>query len=51
MNPDGTFTYLPATGFTGSDSFHYTITDAQGLSSSATATITVANRVWYVDPS
>ncbi len=28
MNPDGTFTYLPAAGFSGTDSFQYTVTDS-----------------------
>ena len=50
-NADGTFTYLPPTGFTGTDSFQYTITDPQGLTSTGTATITVSGRVWYVDNS
>jgi uncharacterized repeat protein (TIGR01451 family) len=30
VNADGTFSYLPPTGFTGTDTFHYTISDAQG---------------------
>jgi Esterase-like activity of phytase/Bacterial Ig domain len=28
LNPDGSFRYTPAAGFTGSDSFTYTVTDA-----------------------
>jgi hypothetical protein len=28
LNPDGSFRYTPATGFTGTDSFTYTVTDA-----------------------
>ncbi len=57
----GHFTYLPAVGFTGVDTFHYTITDkgidgvagnADDLTSVGTATITVgAQKVWYVDSS
>jgi uncharacterized repeat protein (TIGR01451 family) len=46
---DGSFTYLPAAGFVGNDSFTYTITDSRGGSDIATVSITVANRVWYVD--
>ena len=34
-------TYTPAAGFSGSDSFHYTITDANSRTSTATVTITV----------
>ena len=57
----GHFTYLPAVGFSGVDTFHYTITDkgidgvagnADDLTSVGTATITVgAQKVWYVDNS
>ncbi|WIM95009.1 Ig-like domain-containing protein [Actinoplanes oblitus] len=42
-NADGTVTYLPATGFTGTDAFVYSITDPLGLADSATVTITVRN--------
>ncbi|HEX6371294.1 MAG TPA: Ig-like domain-containing protein [Longimicrobium sp.] len=48
LNADGSFTYLSAAGFTGEDSFTYTVTDGQD-SVSATATVTSAYRVWYVD--
>jgi hypothetical protein len=50
INADGSFSYLSAAGFTGQDSFEYTVTD--GIDS-ATATVTVvsAYRVWYVDNS
>ncbi len=42
-NGDGTYTYTPTTGLTGTDSFTYTITDAGGHTSTpATVTITVA---------
>ncbi|MCB1909833.1 MAG: retention module-containing protein, partial [Rhodocyclaceae bacterium] len=47
VNVDGTFTYTPNPGFSGTDSFDYRITDADGDVSVATATITVnevANR-------
>jgi YVTN family beta-propeller protein len=50
MNSSGTFTYVPAAGYSGSDSFAFTITD--GVSTATgTATITVANMVWYVNDS
>ncbi len=38
---DGGFTYTPDTGFSGTDTFGYTITDANGDSASATVTVTV----------
>jgi hypothetical protein len=48
LNADGSFTYLSAAGFTGQDSFEYTVTDGVD---SATGTVMVvsAYRVWYVD--
>ena len=61
MNANGNFTYLPAAGFTGTDTFHYTITDkgldgiagnADDLTSVGTVTINVGTqKVWYVDNS
>ncbi len=41
-NSNGTFTYTPTAGQTGSDSFTYTITDRDGDSSTATVSITLA---------
>ncbi|MCB1889978.1 MAG: retention module-containing protein, partial [Rhodocyclaceae bacterium] len=41
VNADGTYTYTPADGFVGVDSFTYTITDADGDISTATVTIVV----------
>ena len=41
VNADGTFTYTPNTGFTGQDHFPYKITDINGDSSTAIATITI----------
>jgi VCBS repeat-containing protein len=58
VNIDGTFTYTPNAGFSGTDTFTYTITDngmdnvagnADDLTGSATVTITVGSTVWYVD--
>jgi hypothetical protein len=59
INGDGSFSYNPPPGFTGSDSFTYTITDAGGKTDTATATFSVgngtstpgANVVWFVNPS
>lgn len=39
LNADGSIDYLPEVGFTGEDSFDYTVDD--GISGSATATVTV----------
>jgi hypothetical protein len=41
QNPNGTFTYTPASGFSGTDSFSYTIADGRGGSASGTVTLTV----------
>ena len=41
LNPDGTVTYTPSSGFSGSDSFTYVIGDGKGGSDSATVTVEV----------
>lgn len=41
MNPDGTYTYTPNTGFTGTDVFTYQVCNQVGQCSSATVTINV----------
>ncbi len=41
LNPDGTITYTPKAGFTGPDSFTYTIRDADGLTAQATVDVIV----------
>jgi VCBS repeat-containing protein len=41
LNSDGSFTYTPATSFTGSDSFTYTATNTSSQSATATVTLTV----------
>jgi ribosomal protein L24E len=41
VHPDGTYVYTPATGFHGTDTFTYAITDAAGSTSTATVTLTV----------
>ncbi|MDG1290399.1 MAG: Ig-like domain-containing protein [Lentibacter sp.] len=43
INADGTVTYTPNTGFIGTDSFEYTVTDGQGNLSTVTVTVTVAD--------
>lgn len=44
INADGTVSYSPAVGFVGIDSFSYTITDKNGLTSSASVTVVVTPR-------
>jgi uncharacterized repeat protein (TIGR01451 family) len=46
----GNFLYTPAAGYTGPDSFTYTITNGFG-SSVGTVNLTVANLIWYIDNS
>ena len=41
INTDNTVTYMPKIGYTGSDTFSYTITDAKGGTASATVAMTV----------
>ena len=57
LNVDGTFTYTPAANFNGADAFSYLVTDGDGATAGATATIAVApvndppvagNDVWAV---
>ncbi|MEK7413361.1 MAG: Ig-like domain-containing protein, partial [Planctomycetota bacterium] len=52
---DGSFTYLPAAGFTGLDNFTYTLTDVTmagpgaPTTDMATVSINVAGMIWFVD--
>ncbi|MBT7045617.1 MAG: tandem-95 repeat protein, partial [Gammaproteobacteria bacterium] len=41
LNPNGTYSYTPNTGFTGNDSFDYEVCDDGGLCDIATVTISV----------
>ncbi len=41
LNADGSVTYTPNAGFTGTDSFNYTVSDGKGGFDTATATVTV----------
>ncbi len=43
INGDGTITYTPNAGFTGTDSFAYTIADGNGGTDTATVSLTVVN--------
>jgi hypothetical protein len=50
LNADGSFTYQPNTGFTGTDSFTYRALDSSGLASApATVTITVGSSAYISD--
>jgi autotransporter-associated beta strand protein/VCBS repeat-containing protein len=42
VNTDGTFTYTPASTYSGADSFTYTISDGDGGTSTATVSLTIA---------
>jgi VCBS repeat-containing protein len=41
LNPDGSFSYIPEAGFSGSDSFTYQASDGAGVGNIATVTLTV----------
>ncbi|MEA2602915.1 MAG: hypothetical protein QOF89_3907 [Acidobacteriota bacterium] len=47
---DGSFSYVPPAGFTGTDSFTYSVTDngAPAATVTGTVNITVGQRVWYI---
>ena len=49
LSADGSFTYNPAPGFEGSDSFTYTLNDGEGPSDTATVTITVSGMIWFIN--
>ncbi|HKR11326.1 MAG TPA: Ig-like domain repeat protein, partial [Pyrinomonadaceae bacterium] len=50
-NGNGSFEYDPPAGFTGPDTFTYTVTDSGGATSTATVTLNVSGRIWFVDDS
>ena len=52
LNADGTFTYMPTAGYIGGDSFDYTVKDPDGLTSTATVSLSVnpANRAPVAAP-
>ena len=50
INPDGTYQYTPANGFTGEDTFDYTIIDTFGKTDLATVSIEVRDLNGPIDP-
>src|SRR5262249_3164881 len=44
LNADGSFTYRPAAGYVGGDSFAYAVSDGLSTSSPATVTLTVTDQ-------
>jgi hypothetical protein len=44
LNPDGSFSYIPATGFAGADTFTYRASDGLAVSAAAPVTLTVTYR-------
>jgi uncharacterized repeat protein (TIGR01451 family) len=51
VSSDGSFTYNPAPGFEGTDTFNYTVTDSHGNTNVGTVTITVSGMIWFVNSS
>lgn len=57
VNNDGSFTYNPPPGFTGTDNFTYTMTDSDPVggpvptTDNGTVTITVTNLIWFINNS
>ena len=53
LNANGSFSYLPNANFTGNDTFTYTIRNnaVPSLTDTATVSINVSSKVWYVNNS
>ena len=57
INADGSFMYTPPAGFTGNDTYSYTLNDSNGVGGSvpatdmAVVTITISNLIWFIDNS
>jgi Calx-beta domain/Bacterial Ig domain/Lamin Tail Domain len=49
ISSDGSFTYDPPVGFTGTDTFTYTATTSGGKTANATARITVSGKIWFIN--
>lgn len=48
---NGSFTYNPTAGYSGTDSFVYTLTSTNGKTSTATVNITVSSPIYFVNSS
>ncbi len=48
MNTDGSFTYNPAAGFTGADTFFYAVNGPTGIAT-AKVTINLSAEIWFID--
>jgi uncharacterized repeat protein (TIGR01451 family) len=51
LNTDGSFQYTPPLGYTGVDTFTYSIQDTHGEQDQALVTLTATQLVWYIDNS
>ena len=49
MSANGGFSYNPPPGFTGTDTFTYTVTDAGGATGTGTVTFNVAGMIWFIN--
>ena len=49
VNADGTFSYNPAAGYTGTDAFTYTVDNGFGAPQTTTVNITIAGMIWFVN--
>lgn len=50
LNEDGTLNYVANQGFTGVDTFTYTLTDGESVSNTATVTVNVESKKFDVEP-
>ena len=49
VNANGSFSYDPPPGYTGSDTFRYRVRNGVGGSAIGTVTVTVSGMIWFVD--
>jgi uncharacterized repeat protein (TIGR01451 family) len=47
--PTGAFNYESPAGYTGNDSFDYTVGNGSGMTATATVTISVSGKIWFVN--